>query len=240
VGAWQGELAPAVNAVAAAVGAGLGAVGLRGLTDTHRTTVLQGVSLAVLALGASMTLSGTANPLLWVASMVLGGVTGQLLRLEERLDAASARLQRRFAQGSGAEDRDRFAQGFVLATLVFCVGPLAILGALRSGLDGDGSLLYAKSLLDGVTGLFLASAMGWGVVLAAVPVLLYEGGIAVAAHLVAPLLPARGVAALTQVGGLLVTGIGLNLLLGTRIRVANLLPAVVWAPALVAFLPHLF
>lgn len=123
-------------------------------------------------------------------------------------------------------------QGLVLATLIFCVGPMAVVGALDSGLRGQGGLLFAKSLLDGVTALFLASSFGWGVVVAAVPVWLYEGGIALGASALASVLSAPVVDGMTRPGGLLVVGIGLNVLLGTRLRVANMLPALVYGALL--------
>jgi uncharacterized membrane protein YqgA involved in biofilm formation len=232
---WHAELAPTVNAGAVALGSVLGASGLKGLGRELRGVVLQAVSLSVIALGASMTLGGRADPLLWVAATVLGGLAGQGLRLEERLEAVSRRLDPGADPGTGVPP----SQGFVLATLVFCVGPLAILGALRSGLSGNGGLLYAKSLLDGVTSLFLASSLGWGVLGSAVPVLVYEGGIALGARLVAPLLSPAAVTALTQVGGLLVVAIGLNMLLDAKIKVGNLLPALVWAVVFAWALPHL-
>lgn len=220
----QAETAPLVNGLAVVVGAGVGALGLRGLSESLRTAVLQAVSLAVVAIGLDMTLGGGRHldPLLLVASMVAGALSGQALRLEERIEAGAERLRARVG-GSG-----RFVEGLVLATLVFCVGPLAVVGALDSGLRGQGALLFAKSLLDGVTGLFLASTFGWGVIVAAVPVVVYEGGIALGAGAIAPVLSAPVVAGMSQTGGLLVLAIGLNVLLGARLKVGNMLPALVF------------
>jgi uncharacterized membrane protein YqgA involved in biofilm formation len=227
VAPWSGEVAPAVNGLAVVAGAGVGALGLRGLSDSARQAVLQAVALAVVAIGLDMVLAGRGpDPLLLVASMVLGGATGHLLALEERMERGAERLRERVGGGGG------FVQGLVLATLIFCVGPMAVVGALDSGLRGEGGLLFAKSLLDGVTALFLASSFGWGVIVAAVPVWLYEGGIALGASALASVLSAPVVDGMTRPGGLLVVGIGLNVLLGTRLRVGNMLPALVYGALL--------
>jgi uncharacterized membrane protein YqgA involved in biofilm formation len=159
---------------------------------------------------------------------VFGAATGQALALEERLEAAAEGLKRRIGGQGG------FVEGLVLATLIFCVGPMAVVGALDSGLRGQGALLFAKSLLDGVTALFLASSFGLAVALAAVPVWLYEGGIALGAGALAGVLSAPVIAGMTQTGGLLVLGIGLNVVLGAKLRVGNMLPALVFGAAFAA------
>lgn len=216
-----------MNGAAVVLGSAAGAVARRGLSESMRVAVLQALSLAVIAIGLDMTFgSGRLDPLLLVASMVLGALVGAALRIEERLDHAAERLRQAVGQGGG------FVEGLVLATLIFCVGPIAVVGALESGLRGEGALLFAKSLLDGVTALFLASTFGWGVIVAAVPVWLYEGGIALGARLVAPLLSTPVVDGLTASGGLLVVGIGVNVLLGQRLKVANMLPALVFGAVL--------
>jgi uncharacterized protein len=227
VGLIGAETAPLVNGAAVVLGSVAGALGRRGLSEAMRAVVLQGLSLAVIAIGLEMTFtSGRLDPLLLVASMVLGAIAGQALRIEERLDHAAERLRQAVGQGGG------FVEGLVLATLIFCVGPIAVVGALESGLRGEGALLFAKSLLDGVTSLFLASTFGWGVLVAAAPVWLYEGGIALGARLLAPLLSTPVVDGLTASGGLLVVGIGINVLLGTKLKVGNMLPALVFGALL--------
>ena len=227
---WAGEAAPLVNGMAACAGAALGTtIGLRGLHESIRTGVMQAVALAVVAIGLTMTLGGSPSPLVLVAAMVVGTLVGESLRIEERLDHGAERLRARFSAEDG------FTQGFTLATLIFCVGPLSILGALASGLRDQGGLLYAKSLLDGVTALFLATTFGWGVALAGVAVFVYEGLIALGASALAGVLTPVVITGLTQAGGLLVVAIGINILLGSRIRVANMLPALVFG-ALFAYL----
>lgn len=219
---WAGEVAPLVNGACAFTGAALGTMGLKGLSESVRTGVMQAVALAVVAIGLTMALGNHPNPLVLVAAMVVGTLAGEALRIEERLDRGAERLKTRLAA------QDGFAQGFTLATLIFCVGPLAILGALASGLRDEGGLLYAKSLLDGVTAFFLATTFGWGVAFAGVAVFVYEGLIALGSSALTGVLTHTVITGLTQVGGLLVVGIGVNILLGTRIRVANMLPALVF------------
>ena len=233
-GIWAGELAPAVNGAAVVAGASLGALGLRGLPENVRTAVMQAVALAVVAIGLDMSLGPGQHldPLLLVAAMVVGTFVGQLLQVEERLESGAERLRRRMG-GTGG-----FVEGLVLATLVFCVGPLAVVGALDSGLRGQGGLLFAKSLLDGVTALFFASTFGWAVVLAAVPVWLYEGAIALGAGALAPILSAPVISGMSQTGGLLVVGIGVNVLLGAKLKVGNMLPALVFGAVFAGLKAH--
>jgi uncharacterized membrane protein YqgA involved in biofilm formation len=152
--------------------------------------------------------------------MAVGSGVGEWLDLERRLEGWTRRVE---AMGAGAP------RAFVLSSLVFCVGPLAILGALQDGLRGQHALLFAKSLLDGVTGLLFASAMGPGVLLAAATVLVYQGLLALAASAAAGVFTPPAMAALAGVGGLLILAIGLNLCEVSRFRTANLLPALVLA-----------
>jgi uncharacterized protein len=137
---------------------------------------------------------------------------------------------------SGAED-STFSKGFVTASLLFCVGPMTILGSIQDGLSGDYTLLASKAILDGFASLALAASMGWGVLFAALTVLVYQGGLTIGAGLVKTLLTEAMVAEMTATGGALILAIGLNLLDLTLIRVANFLPALVIAPPLVALLP---
>ncbi|MEG2316445.1 MAG: DUF554 domain-containing protein, partial [Clostridia bacterium] len=127
----------------------------------------------------------------------------------------------------GGEGDDTFAKGFVTASLVFCVGAMAVVGALDSGIRGDHSTLIAKAALDGVASIVFASSLGIGVMLAAVPVLVYQGTIALLGAVIAPLLSEAVITEMSAVGGLLIVGIGVNMLLDQKIKIANLLPAIV-------------
>ena len=162
-------------------------------------------------------------------SVLVGGVLGELIRIDNWLTRAGDALKRRFAEG-----QVRFTEGFVVASLVFCVGPLTILGALDDGLRGDYRLLAIKAVLDGFPALAFCSVLGWGVGFSIITILLYQGSLSLAASAVAGGFTPEMVAALTSAGGVLILGIGLRLLELRTIRVENLLPALIIAPATVA------
>ena len=166
-----------------------------------------------------------------VLAAVLGGVAiGELLRLQEGLEALGAWFQRRL----GSDTRpSRIAEGFVTASLVFCVGPLTILGSLENGLTGDIRLLAIKSLLDGVASIAFAAALGWGVALSALTILVVQGGIAAGAFLLTDVLDASAILAITSAGGVILLGVALRLLELKAVRVANFLPALLLAPIFV-------
>ena len=213
-----------INVAAILVGAALGLVLRRGMKPRVSQTVMQGVGLSVVLIGLSGALE-TENTLLVILSMVLGGVAGSLLDIQARMDRLGQWAQRRRARGGDGAD-NTFAQGFVTASLVFCVGAMAVVGALDSGIRGDHSTLIAKSALDGVAAAVFASSMGVGVMLSAVPVLVYQGLIALLGTVVAPLLSDSVITEMSAVGGLLIAAIGLNMVLDKDIKVANLLPAI--------------
>ncbi len=213
-----------INVAAILVGAALGLVLRRGMKPRESQTVMQGVGLSVVLIGLSGALE-TENTLLVILSMVLGGVAGSLLDIQARMDRLGQWAQRRLSRGGDGAD-NTFAQGFVTASLVFCVGAMAVVGALDSGIRGDHSTLIAKSALDGVAAAVFASSMGVGVMLSAVPVLVYQGLIALLGTVVAPLLSDSVITEMSAVGGLLIAAIGLNMVLDKDIKVANLLPAI--------------
>lgn len=215
-----------VNFLAIAAGALLG-VSVK-LDENIRTTVMQGLGLAVLVIGISMGLSGE-NTLIPIASLVVGGVIGETLKVEIRLSSLGTMLGRLLRADKGSSD---FSQGFLTASLVYCIGAMAVLGALDSGLQGSHDVLYAKAMLDGVSAVFFASSLGIGVAFSAVPVFLYQGSIALLANVLAPLLSPSVVAELTATGGLLIIGIGINILGLARIAIGNLLPGLAIAVAL--------
>ncbi len=217
-----------INVAAIVAGSALGLLLRRGMKQGLADTVMQGLGLCVILIGLQGALQ-TGNVLLVILAMVLGGVAGTLLRLEERMNQLGAFAQRKLArqgQGDGAAPDHRFAQGFVTASLVFCVGAMAVVGSLDSGIRGDHSTLLAKSALDGVAAMVFASTLGVGVMLSALPVLVYQGAISLLGTLIAPLLSAQVVQEMSAVGGLLILGIGVNMLLQKDIKVANLLPAI--------------
>jgi len=223
-----------LNTAAVLIGGGLGlAFGAR-LPERLRETVLAALGLFVAGLGLQMFLE-TQSPLIDVASLLVGGVIGEWLRIEDRLNAAGGWLESRWSRDqSELADRVTFVRGFVTASLLFCVGPLSIVGAIQDGLLGDYHLLAVKALLDGFASLAFASTLGVGVLFAAAVVLGYQGTIALLAAQAQAALSQAMMTELTAVGGLIILGLAISSLLELRrIRTSNLLPALVVAPLLV-------
>ncbi len=194
-----------------------------------RENVVAGVGLFVLAFGAKLAID-TANPLYLLGAITLGGVVGSIVGIERRLNALGDRLQRSFAGGR----ESTVAEAFVTSSIVFCVGPLTFLGAIRNGLSGDASLLAIKSVLDGIAAIAFAATLGWGVLLSLIVILVYQGGLAAGASLFSGLLSEAELREMSAVGGLLIIGVGLKLLRIRDVQVADYLPAIVAAPLLVA------
>jgi len=196
-----------------------------------RHIVMQGVGLVTLAVGAHMALQ-TKNFLIVLGSILIGGILGEWARLEERLEKVGNWLKNK-ASRFPLLARGEFTQGFVTASLVFCVGPMTILGSIQDGLTGDYTLLAIKSVLDGFTSLAFAASMGMGVTFAALTVLIYQGSLTLGAAFFQNLLTEAMTREMTAAGGVMIIGIGLLLLEIKRIKVANFLPALVIAPLLV-------
>jgi hypothetical protein len=200
------------------------------------SSLTTGLGLFTIVIGLSMALRVFTDPafrpgddLAVLGALLLGVAVGELLRLHDGLEWVGGWFQRRLATG----DRpSRIAEGFVTASLVFCVGPLTILGSLQNGLTGDVELLAVKSLLDGVASVAFAAALGPGVALAAVTVLVVQGSIAAAASLLADVMDPVTIGAVTAAGGIILLGVALRLLELKQVRVASFLPALVFAPIL--------
>ncbi|MCL4425849.1 MAG: DUF554 domain-containing protein [Firmicutes bacterium] len=220
-----------INTLAVIVGGVLGTYLIKGIPDRIKATVIQGIGLSVIYIGMKTTWE-TRNPVILIVSLALGGTAGELLHIEEGLEVMGNRLEKALAFGEGT-----FSKGFIMATLVYCVGAMAIMGSLQDGLTGRYDILLAKSALDGITAIIFSSTMGIGVAFSALPLLVYQGAISLLAQQIRPLLTEAVVAEMSAAGGLLILGIGINLLEVARIRVAALLPAIVAAAALAALLP---
>lgn len=214
------------NAAAIIVGGVLGTALRRGVPRGIQQTLMQGLALAVILIGFSYAIK-TEEILILILSLVVGGILGELAAIEDKLARLGQAVERRFGGDQGV------ARAFVTASLVYCVGAMAVMGALQDGLTGNPEILVAKGLIDGVLAMVFASTMGYGVALSALPVFIYQGCIALLAHQLSPLLTPALVAEMTAVGGLLIVGIGANLLELTRIRAGNLLPAIFVVPVLI-------
>ena len=211
-----------VNTIAIVFGGLFGLLFGKAFPDKIKKTVIQGIGLAVLLIGGSMALQ-TKNSLIVISSLVLGGIIGEWIDIELRLQHLGQWLERKFAKnGQGAG----FTKAFVTTSLIYCVGAMAIMGSLESGLTGNHNILFAKSMLDGITALIFASSMGIGVLVSALPVFLYQGAITMAAGLLQGVLSPQIIAEMSATGGLLILGIGFNILELKEIKVGNLLPAI--------------
>jgi len=172
---------------------------------------------------------GARMAMVVIGSLILGSILGTALRIHERIEGLGAAIHRRFS----GQDGSQFAEGFLTASVIFCVGPLTLLGCLRNGAFGDPSYLYVKSLLDGFCSAALASAMGWGVLASVVTVLFFQGGLALLAYAVAEPLDPLSIALMTVVGGIVLLATSLLILDIKRIPVANMLPGIFLPPLLV-------
>lgn len=225
-----------LNILTVVIGGSLGSLLGNRLPDKTRETVLAGLGLMTGVVGMSMALQ-TKNVLIPMFSVLVGGVLGEWAHLEDHLEAMGRWLERRVGQRMGSGERS-VTRAFVTASLVFCIGPMTILGSIQDGLTGDFQLLAVKSLLDGFAALAFAATLGPGVILSALTILAVQGSVTVAAALLGSALgevtrQTPWVIEMTATGGVLVLGISLLLLDLRRVRVGNLMPAVFLAPLIV-------
>ena len=233
-----------VNVATVLLGAGLGVLLGHRLPDRVRDVVTDALGLTTLLIGGlsawavteavlAAQVGDSAPVLIVLGSLLIGGIAGSALRLEQRVESVGGRLQARLASTSSSADRRRFIEGFVTASLLFCTGPLTILGSLNDGLGNGADQLFLKATLDGFAALAFAASFGWGVAASALTVLVVQGGLTLAGLLLGDVLPDAHLAALTATGGLLLVGVALRLLRIREIPVADLLPALLVAPVLV-------
>jgi uncharacterized membrane protein YqgA involved in biofilm formation len=231
-----------INLAAVAVGGMVGIFAGHRLPDRVRVTIMRALGLVTLAVGIvgmeplfAPGDTGLRRFIILIIAMTLGGTIGEFARLESRLEGAGERLKRRF----GVEDEtlpgassSPFVEGFVLASTVFCVGPLTVLGALEDGLGISVKLLAIKSALDGIAAIGFASIYGWGVLASLITIAIVQGGITLAAGIVDGAMTTEVLAMVGATGSLLIVGIGLRLLDVARVPILNLMPAVVLGPLL--------
>ena len=238
-------IASVINAVAVVVGTLAGLLVGRRIGAHFRTVVFSGVGVASLLIGIDMALE-TQRFLYMVLSLVLGGLVGTALHIEDRIYAAGEWLKRRFQPRSGAEagvppgtgeETRSFAQGFLTASVLFCVGALSIIGSFQAGVEGEYQLLLTKSVMDGFMAVLLTAAYGVGVGFSALSILIYQGALTLASAGLAPLVTPLLLSEISGVGGAMVVMIGLNLLELRTIKTADFLPALLFVAVFVVLDP---
>jgi uncharacterized protein len=214
-----------VNALAIIFGTALGCLLKKGIPEKVQRVIMQGLGLATVVIGITSAIK-TENILLFIISLAAGGAIGRMIGIEDGLERFGEKIQNRFS----ADGDSKIAEGFVTATLVFCVGAMAILGSIESGANGNHEILYVKSMLDGVAAMIFASTLGLGVGLSAIAVFVYQGIITLCASWITPILTDQILLELSAVGGVLILGIGINLLGIKKIHVGDMLPAILIPP----------
>lgn len=238
-------LGTVLNVVAILIGAGLGVLIGHRLPERTRRTVTDALGLVTLVIGGLniaalgdqdyiAAVGGGGTLLVVLGALLIGGIAGSLLRIEDRLESFGGWLQGRFARGGATESRTRFVEGFVDSSLVFCIGPLAVLGSLSDGLGQGIDQLALKSTLDGFASLAFAASLGWGVAASAISVGVWQGLLTVLGALLGAFMSAALIASLTATGGVLLLGVGLRLLNIRQVPVGDLLPALLMAPLITA------
>lgn len=223
-----------INIITVFIGSCLGLFLGDRLPERFRETVMRGLGLLVLVIGFQMAFK-TSHPLILMGSILIGGILGEALRIQQSLDHLGKKLQNKF----GNDGSNRFSEGFVTASLVFCVGPMTFLGALQDGLTGNYELLAIKSTLDGFASLAFAAVFGIGVFFSIGTILVIQGSISLGATFLDGLLTTPMIDEMTASGGLMILGIGFALLDLLHLRIANYLPALLIAPILLVLTTHL-
>ena len=219
-------IATVINAALVLVGSILGLLLKNKISDRFSSVVTQALALCVLSIGISMAV-GTQNTLCVIICMVLGVMLGEALKIEDRLDGAGEFLRRKLIKNEGGSN-SRFTEGFVTATLLYCVGAMAITGSIEAGLNHNYSIIVSKGVIDGVTSITFAAAMGIGVAFSILPLMIYQGAITLLAAVVGPYLPPEVITEMSAVGGIAIMGIAVNMLNvpNLKIKVGNMLPGI--------------
>ena len=216
-----------VNFFTVIAGTLIGMLFKKGIPERVKATLMNGMALCVLYIGITGLFEDGTNILIIIASFAIGAVVGELADFDGIVNRLGTGLEKSLGKGD-----TKIADGFVTATLLFCVGAMTVVGSIDSGISGDNSTLYSKSIIDGVSSVALTSSLGIGVMLSAIPVLVIEGGLTLLASVVSPILTEAAVAHMSVIGSMLLIAIALNMLGLTKIKVMNYLPSV--------FLPLIF
>ncbi len=208
-----------VNALAVILGSLIGLGFGAFLPDRIKTTIFQVIGLFTLILGAKMALN-TNQFLVLLISLIIGAIIGESLHIEKAIERMSNRLKRKFNR-----ENELFSEGLITSFLLYCIGSMTFVGAIEEGINGDRTLLYTKSLMDGITSILLASSLGSGVLLTSIPLLVFQSVLTWGAFYFESYLPAEIITELSAVGGILIIAISLNILNIQKIKVSNLLPS---------------
>ena len=222
-----------INVIAILIGGSIGLLFGSRIPERFKLTIIAGMGLFTVAMGMQMFFKGE-NQLIVLGAMILGTILGEWLGIEDRLQAFGLTLEKRFSSDNESGAGSRFVRGFMVSSLLFCIGPMAILGSIQDGLTGDYNLLAVKSTLDGFASVAFASTLGIGVMFSSIIILIYQGGISLLAGLLSSLIRNPMMNEMTATGGVILTGLGIsNLLEIKKIRVGNFLPALAVAPLIV-------
>ena len=217
-----------VNVITVIVGSCIGLLFKKGIPEKVSQAAMTGLGACTLYIGISGSLCGE-NVLILIASVVLGAITGTLLNVDGAINRLADRVEKKFKKEG---EKASLAEGLVSATLLFCVGSMTVTGSIQAGLTGDNSVLITKATLDLVSSMMLASSLGAGVLLSAVSVFVIQGGLVLLAGIIAPFMNPGAINEMTCAGSLLIVMIGTNLMGITKIKVADYLPAILFAPIL--------
>ena len=218
-----------INIITVLIGTTIGLILRNKLGDTYKAIILQGIGILTILIGIQMALK-TDNILLVLASVLIGGITGQFLLLDEKIDRFADSIRDKFSK----KNDKYFSEGFITASIIFCVGPMTVLGSINDGLRGDIDLLAIKSVLDGFTSLALTTSFGIGVIFSVFTILIVQGGLTFLAVFIDQFLNQAMINEMTAVGGVLIIGIGLIILDIKKVKVATFLPSLIYAPLFTA------
>ena len=219
-----------VNVVLVLIGGFVGLFLKKGISKRFSDLIMNAIALVTMVIGITFA-TASENMLVVIISLVVGALMGEGINIDKKLNQLGGLIKSKVKSESG-----NVGEGFVTATLLFCVGSMAIMGSLDSGLRGDHTVLYTKSIMDGISALIFASSMGIGVLLSAVPILLYQGSITLLSSFIQPYLTQSMMTEMNAVGGILLIGLGISILGIKEIKVSNLLPALVIPVILLAFI----
>lgn len=222
-----------VNFVLIILGSFLGILLKKGIPEKVRTTLMNGMALCVLYIGVTGIFESGTNIIIIILSFAIGGILGEIIDFDHRVNLIGEKLEKSFNKNG---NDTKISEGFVTATLLFCVGAMTVVGSIESGISGDNSTLYSKSVIDCVSALAFTSSLGIGVMFSAIPIIIIEGGLTVLAVAISPLLSDAGIANMSVIGSILIIGLSLNMLGLTKIKVMNFLLSMIFPLIICAFI----